>query len=76
MKNILMVIIMTLLAASTQGTKRQKPDADLPRYEVVTTKDKISLDGKLSEKAWAKAKAITLMFPWENQTGIKHQIRL
>ncbi len=45
----------------------------MPRYEVSSTKEKINVDGKLTEKAWAKANALTLLFPWESQTGLKQK---
>ena len=35
----------------------------VPSYNVKNTKDKISVDGKLTEKAWAKATPVVLMFP-------------
>jgi hypothetical protein len=47
--------------------------APVPSYRAGKTKDKIEVDGKLSEKAWAKAAPVTLMFPWEDQTGIKQR---
>ncbi len=43
----------------------------VPSYNVKNTKDKISVDGKLTEKAWAKATPVVLMFPWDFQTGKK-----
>jgi hypothetical protein len=45
----------------------------VPQYAVKGAKGKIEVDGKLSEKAWAGAAPITLMFPWEDQTGVKQR---
>lgn len=73
MKPLLLAVIIPLFAFATQGARQPNPSAALPSYEVITTKDQLNVDGKLSEKAWAKAKALTLMFPWENQTGLKQK---
>lgn len=75
MNRFLIAAIIALAVIPTQGAKRQakRLDKDLPRYEVNTTKEKISVDGKLSEKAWAKAAVLTLLFPWEKQTGVKQK---
>ncbi len=43
----------------------------VPRYNIHRTKEKIAVDGKLSEKAWKKSTPVILMFPWEFQTGKK-----
>ncbi len=45
----------------------------VPSYDVKSTRDKIVVDGKLTEKAWAQAAPITLMFPWDFQTGKKQK---
>ena len=45
----------------------------VPHYKVQRIKEKIIVDGNLSEKAWAKAIPITLMFPWDSQTGKKQK---
>jgi hypothetical protein len=45
----------------------------VPRYKICRTKDQIGIDGKLSEKAWAKAIPVTLVFPWDTQTGKKQK---
>lgn len=45
----------------------------VPSYAVNATRERIAVDGNLSEKAWAKAAPITLMFPWEAQTGVKQR---
>jgi hypothetical protein len=45
----------------------------LPRYEVKSIQETVIVDGKLSERAWAQASAITLMFPWDFQTGKKQK---
>jgi Carbohydrate family 9 binding domain-like len=45
----------------------------VPKYEVTTIHDKITVDGKLSENGWTQAQPITLMFPWDFQTGKKEK---
>lgn len=73
MKLLLLAVIIALFAFATQGSGKQTNVSTLPSYEVATTKDKISVDGKLSEKAWARAPSLTLMFPWEVQAGLKQK---
>jgi Carbohydrate family 9 binding domain-like len=43
----------------------------VPRYEVKSISEAINVDGNLVEQAWTRAPSITLMFPWEFQTGKK-----
>ena len=45
----------------------------VPHYKVPRIKERIVVDGKLSENAWAKAVPITLMFPWDSQNGKKQK---
>jgi hypothetical protein len=45
----------------------------VPSYAVNAIKEKIVVDGRLSDKAWAKATPITLLFPWDTQTGSKQR---
>jgi Carbohydrate family 9 binding domain-like len=45
----------------------------LPNYSVNTVKEKFTIDGKLSEKAWQRAASIQLLFPWDVQTGAKQR---
>lgn len=45
----------------------------VPSYNVKAINQPITVDGKLSEKIWRSATPITLMFPWEEQTGIKQR---
>jgi hypothetical protein len=47
--------------------------ATLPSYDVQWAKGPITVDGSLSESSWARAVAITLIFPWESQTGKKQK---
>jgi hypothetical protein len=44
-----------------------------PRYEVHRAAERITIDGKPDEKAWAAAPAVELIFPWEAQTGAKQK---
>lgn len=45
----------------------------VPVYQVRKVKEKITIDGRLNEKAWSQAEPITLMFPWDSQKGIKQK---
>ncbi|MGH9837451.1 MAG: carbohydrate-binding family 9-like protein [Blastocatellia bacterium] len=45
----------------------------VPSYEVKTIRERIEVDGQLSEKAWSQASPITLMFPWDFQPGKKQR---
>jgi hypothetical protein len=45
----------------------------LPRYKVKSISETMTVDGKLSEQAWSQAPSITLMFPWDFQTGKKQK---
>ncbi|MGH6610438.1 MAG: carbohydrate-binding family 9-like protein, partial [Burkholderiaceae bacterium] len=45
----------------------------VPSYAVSNTKEQPAIDGRLSEKAWAAAAPLTLLFPWEEQTGDKQR---
>jgi hypothetical protein len=47
--------------------------APLPRYEVKRAPSRITIDGKLDDKAWASAGTIEFIFPWEFQTGAKQK---
>jgi hypothetical protein len=47
--------------------------APLPKYTVKSTQERLAVDGNLSEKAWSQASPITLMFPWDSQTGKKQK---
>jgi hypothetical protein len=45
----------------------------LPRYEAKRATSRISIDGKLDDKAWESATRVDLIFPWESQTGAKQK---
>jgi hypothetical protein len=45
----------------------------IPRYEVKSISEAIHVDGNLVEQAWTRAPSITLMFPWDFQTGKKQK---
>jgi len=45
----------------------------LPEYVVESVKEKMTVDGQLSEPGWSKATPITLIFPWDFQTGKKQK---
>ena len=47
--------------------------APVPSYTVRTIKDRIVVDGDLSEKAWKQAAFVTLIFPWDSQRGKKQR---
>jgi hypothetical protein len=45
----------------------------IPSYEVHRAKTPPRIDGTLDDAAWADAKPVTFVFPWENQTGKKQK---
>lgn len=47
--------------------------APVPSYTVKRRSERINVDGKLAEAAWKKAESILLIFPWEQQTGVKQR---
>ena len=65
-------VLIGLATAADKYTELQGLDR-LPEYAVKSTKEKIVVDGKLSEPAWSQAAPITLMFPWDFQTGKKQK---
>ena len=66
------VIVLALIAACA-ATPQPRPIPPIPRYEVKPATSRISIDGKLDDKAWAAAGTIELIFPWESQTGAKQK---
>ncbi len=71
MKILLSLFVLFSLGAQTpvgQYTEIAGLPA-LPSYAVNSVNAKLTIDGDLSEKAWERAAAITLLFPWEAQTG-------
>ena len=75
MKRMIPLLVCLVLAARAQTAKYTEiPGLPAPPSHAVTAvKEKFTIDGNLSEKAWASAKAITLMFPWDDQTGAKQR---
>jgi hypothetical protein len=47
--------------------------AQTPTYQAKRAPARITVDGKLDDKAWAAANAVELIFPWESQTGAKQK---
>jgi hypothetical protein len=47
----------------------------VPRYEVRSASAPLTVDGRLDERAWTAAPAVTLQFLWESQTGPKQMTR-
>ena len=47
--------------------------AQTPAYEAKRAPSRITVDGKLDDKAWAAANTAELLFPWESQTGAKQK---
>lgn len=74
LRTILLFALM-LVSAPVFAQKYTEIDglAPVPSYTVRTIKDRIVVDGSLSEKAWAKAVPLTLVFPWDSQTGKKQR---
>jgi hypothetical protein len=72
-RTLLMFLVLTGLAAGADKYTELQGLGPLPEYVVKPSKDKIVVDGKLSEPAWSQAAPITLMFPWDFQTGKKQK---
>ena len=71
---ILLILFFIASSNSTFPADKYTEIAGLPpvpHYNIHRTKEKIAVDGKLSEKAWKKSTPVILMFPWEFQTGAK-----
>jgi hypothetical protein len=45
----------------------------LPTYEAHRAPSRITVDGKLDDKAWSAAAGVELIFPWDAQTGAKQK---
>lgn len=74
MKRIILTFLVgTSIAAAADKYTEIHGLGPLPEYEVKSTHEKILVDGKLSEPAWVQATPITLMFPWDFQTGKKQK---
>jgi cellulose/xylan binding protein with CBM9 domain len=70
---VLILLVFTGLAIGADKYTELQNLGPLPEYVVKTIKEKIVVDGKLSETAWLQARPITLMFPWDFQTGKKQK---
>jgi Carbohydrate family 9 binding domain-like len=66
------LLLAARMAAADEYTELQGL-SPLPEYAVKSIKEKMSVDGILSEPAWSQAASITLMFPWDFQTGKKQR---
>src|SRR6187455_1791235 len=72
-RTILAFLILTSLATAADKYTELQGLGPLPEYVVKSTKEKIVVDGKLSDSAWSQITPITLMFPWDFQTGKKQK---
>lgn len=72
---LLALIICTSFSTAANQNKYTEITGLLPvpSYTVKAISKPIAVDGQLSEKVWRSATPITLMFPWEEQTGIKQR---
>ena len=66
-RSYLLLLMAVALSAQTRDP------GPLPRYEVKRASTAIRADGKLDEAAWKAASAVTLQFPWDQQTGAKQK---
>ncbi len=75
MKIMTLLLVFLVLGAPTQTGKYGEISGlpPVPTYTVKTIKEKVIVDGRLSDKAWASATPFTLLFPWEEQTGKKQR---
>ncbi|MFN8009345.1 MAG: carbohydrate-binding family 9-like protein [Terriglobia bacterium] len=69
------LLLATLAFTQTAAEKVTEIEGlpPVPHYKVHKTKEKIVIDGRLSEEPWSKAEPITLMFPWDEQKGEKQK---
>ncbi len=75
MKIMIPLLVLLVIGARPQTDKYTEISElpGLPRYAVGAVKEEMVVDGHLSEKAWAGAAPITLLFPWDEQTGAKQR---
>ncbi len=76
MMKIMFLLLLCLVIGAQSPTNKYGEIAGLPAvpsHTVKTSKGKVVVDGDLSDKAWASATPITLLFPWEEQTGNKQR---
>ena len=67
---------IALAFAATVFAAEQEMQADtssLPVYKALRATAPINVDGKLDEADWSAAQAISLQFPWDQQTGAKQK---
>ena len=73
---LLLLLVFVLVSASALAADKYTEITGLPpvpSYQLKPTKEKISVDGKLSEKSWKQAAPVVMMFPWDFQTGKKQR---
>jgi hypothetical protein len=63
-----------LLASCVCAQTDERPvSGPVPSYEVRRATSKVVVDGRLDEAAWQGAVPMTLLFPWDEQTGAKQK---
>lgn len=71
------LLLFVVLALGAQAPTNKYGDIvglpAVPSYAVKAIKEKIVVDGQLSDQAWRRATPITLLFPWDDQTGGKQR---
>jgi hypothetical protein len=67
-ETLMRLLMMAFLLAAPLAA--QTP---VPSYEVKRAPSKVTIDGKLDDKAWEAAAPIQLIFPWDSQTGPKQK---
>jgi hypothetical protein len=70
---ILLALLTTGAAVGADKYTEIQGLEPVPTYEVKSIRDKILVDGKLDEKPWSQTAPVTLMFPWDFQTGKKQK---
>ena len=78
MKKSILLLLAALPALAATPAPAQAPAPAqrqglpaIPTYEVRRAKAAPVIDGALNDAAWAAARPVTFVFPWENQTGAK-----
>ncbi len=74
MRKIMGLIMVAVLCGMLNlQASEQMGEKIIPRYTVYRTTDKITIDGKLTEKAWQSAPSLSFIFPWPDQPGKKQK---
>lgn len=74
-KFLLAGLVLCFFLRIMDTTVAQEAGENLPVYKISYTNSKIEIDGRLDEKDWKSAPAVTFVFPWSKQAGRKQNTR-